>query len=90
MTAPYLEQKLDELVANNDFCALRRGRGFMQGLVCKGPVKGVIAEAMDKGLILINAGADIIRILPPLIITEKEIDEMAEILGAALSKASDQ
>jgi len=42
---------------------------------------------MDNGLILINAGSDIIRILPPLVTTEKEIDEMAVILGAALAKA---
>ena len=86
-TAPYLEKKLDELVAKYDFCLERRGRGFMQGLVCRGPVKGVIADAMDHGLILINAGADIIRILPPLVITEREIDEMISILGPALAKA---
>ena len=85
-TAPYLEKKLDEMVAKYDYCLLRRGRGFMQGLVCKGPVKEVLADAMDNGLILINAGADIIRILPPLVITEKEIDEMVQILGQALAK----
>jgi acetylornithine/N-succinyldiaminopimelate aminotransferase len=83
-TAPYLEKKLDELVSKYDFCELRRGRGFMQGIVCRGPVKGVIARAMDQGLILINAGSDIIRILPPLVITEKEIDEMAAVLGRAI------
>ena len=84
-TAPYLEKKLDELVARHDHCILRRGRGFMQGIVCKGPVKDIIAKAMDNGLILINAGSDIIRILPPLIITEKEIDEMISILDDAFS-----
>jgi len=84
-TAPYLEKKLDELVARHDHCILRRGRGFMQGIVCKGPVKDIIAKAMDNGLILINAGSDIIRILPPLIITEKEIDEMVSILDNAFS-----
>ena len=86
-TAPYLEKKLNELVAKYDFCLERRGRGFMQGLVCRGPVKGVIADAMEHGLILINAGADIIRILPPLVITEREIDEMISILEPALAKA---
>ena len=85
-TAPYLEKKLDELVAKYDFCELRRGRGFMQGVVCRGPVKDVIAKAMDRGLILINAGSDIIRILPPLIVTEKDIDEMVSILGQAISE----
>ena len=84
-TAPYLEKKLDELVARHDHCILRRGRGFMQGIVCKGTVKDIIAKAMDNGLILINAGSDIIRILPPLIITEKEIDEMVSILDDAFS-----
>ena len=84
-TAPYLEKKLDELVARHDHCILRRGCGFMQGIVCKGPVKDIIAKAMDNGLILINAGSDIIRILPPLIITEKEIDEMISILDDAFS-----
>ena len=84
-TAPYLEKKLDELVARHDHCILRRGCGFMQGIVCKGPVKDIIAKAMDNGLILINAGSDIIRILPPLIITEKEIDEMVSILDDAFS-----
>ena len=86
-TAPYLEKKLDELVAKYDFCVERRGRGFMQGIVCKGPVKGVIADAMDRGLILINAGANIIRVLPPLVITEKEIDEMIAIIEPAIAAA---
>ncbi len=86
-TAPYLEQKLDELVAKYDFCIERRGRGFMQGLVCRGPVKGVIADAMERGLILINAGADIIRVLPPLVVTEKEIDEMIAILEPVIAAA---
>ena len=86
-TAPYLEEKLDELVRANDFCLERRGRGFMQGIVCRGPVKGVIADAMEHGLILINAGSDIIRILPPLVVSRKEIDEMCEILGKALAAA---
>ena len=59
----------------------------MQGLVCRGPVKGVIADAMERGLILINAGADIIRVLPPLVVTEKEIDEMIAILEPVIAAA---
>jgi len=39
---------------------------------------------MENGLILINAGPNILRFVPPLIVTEKEIDEMAEILSAAI------
>jgi len=78
--APYLEKKLDELVDKFDFITERRGTGLMQGLVLNGPVAPYIQKAMDKGLILINAGADIIRFVPPLVISEKNVDDMIGIL----------
>lgn len=81
---PYLEQRLDELVAKYDFIETRRGSGLIQGLVCKEAVGAVINKAMEKGLILINAGATIIRLVPPLIITQENVDEMIELLDAAL------
>ena len=43
--APYLEQKLDELVEKYDFLITRRGKGLMQGVVCKLPV-GKVAAAV--------------------------------------------
>ena len=58
----------------------------MQGLVCEGAVGSVIQKALDKGLILINAGASIIRLVPPLIITRENIDEMIRILDASLAE----
>ncbi len=56
----------------------------MQGLVCKGPVGDIISKALDNGLILINAGAEIIRLVPPLIITKENVDEMVAILEMCL------
>ena len=56
--APYLEQKLDELVEKYDFLITRRGKGLMQGVVCKLPVGKVAAAALEQGLIVITAGAD--------------------------------
>ena len=82
---PYLEQKLDELVASHDCLATRRGKGFMQGLVVTGkPVGQVVKKALDNGLIVMSAGADVIRLVPPLVIEKSDIDEMAEKLGKAL------
>ncbi len=78
--APYLEKKLDELVDKFDFITERRGTGLMQGLVLSGPAAPYIQKAMDKGLILINAGANIIRFVPPLVIDEKNVDDMIGIL----------
>lgn len=84
---PYLEQRLDELVAKYDFIETRRGSGLLQGLVCKDAVGTVINKAMEKGLILINAGASIIRLVPPLIITQENVDEMIALLDAALAES---
>ncbi len=82
---PYLEEKLDALAEKYDFIETRRGSGLMQGLECKGAVGDVIAKAMEKGLILINAGVSIIRLVPPLIITKENIDDMIQLLDAALA-----
>mgnify|MGYP002853712928 FL=1 len=84
LQAPYLEKRLDELTDKYDFIITRRGAGLMQGLVFDRPVGDIIAEAMNKGLILINAGTDIIRFVPPLIITKEDIDQMIDILDSCL------
>ena len=83
-TAPYLEKRLDELCAKHDCIITRRGAGFMQGLVFDKPVSDVINKALEKGLILINAGTNIIRFVPPLVITKDDIDKMVEILDSCI------
>ncbi len=83
-TAPYLEKRLDELCAKHDCVTTRRGVGFMQGLVFDKPVGDVINKALEKGLILINAGTNIIRFVPPLVITKENIDEMVAILDSCI------
>lgn len=82
--APYLEQKLDELVEKYDFLVTRRGKGLMQGVVCKLPVGKVAAAALQQGLIVITAGADVLRFVPPLVIEKQHVDEMIEKLEKAL------
>lgn len=82
--APYLEKRLDELKDKYEFIVDRRGMGFMQGLVFDRPVSEVIGKALEKGLILINAGSDIIRFVPPLVITKENVDDMISILDSCL------
>ena len=85
-TAPYLTQTLDRLASQYSCITEHRGVGFMQGLVFDRPVGPIIRGAMDNGLILINAGANIIRFVPALVTEKEHIDEMAEILGAAIAR----
>lgn len=82
----YLWKKLDEVAAAYPGIKEHRGRGLMQGLVFDKPVNPIINTALSKGLILINAGSDIIRFVPSLIITEEDIDKMTEILKAAIEE----
>ena len=84
--APYLEKRLDELVEKYDFLKARRGMGLMQGIVCEKPVGQVSAKALEEGLILITAGSDVLRIVPPLIIEKEHVDEMVEKLEKAFLK----
>ena len=83
----YLEEQLEQIVSEFDCVQTRRGIGLMQGLVFDKPVGPVIAKAMEKGLILISAGADVIRFLPPLIITKEDVDTMTAILREAIKEA---
>ena len=78
---PYFEEKLDGLVEKYDFFTQRRGKGLMQGLVVEGrPVGEIVAKALENGLVVISAGSDVLRFVPPLIITKEQIDEMVEKL----------
>ena len=76
----YLEQKLDALVEKYDFLTERRGMGLIQGLVCERPVGAVATEALKEGLIIISAGTNVIRLVPPLVIEKEHVDEMIEKL----------
>ena len=86
----YLEARLDDLAARYDRIRERRGCGLLQGLACNGPVAELIGKALDKGLILINAGQEVIRFIPPLIIERAHVDEMTGILEACLEECGKQ
>ncbi len=80
----YLEKRLNELAAEFSCVETRRGAGLMQGLVFGCSVGDIITEAMERGLVLINAGTDIIRFVPSLVITEENVDDMITILRESI------
>lgn len=79
-TGAYLYEKLEEITARHDCIKAHRGVGLMQGLECDCPVGDIINRAVEKGLLLINAGTNIIRFIPPLIVSKQDIDDMTAIL----------
>ena len=85
-TGAYLYEKLDALAAKYDCIKAHRGVGLMQGLECGGPVGEIINRAVEKGLLLINAGTTVIRFIPPLIASKQDVDDMTVILDECFSE----
>jgi acetylornithine/N-succinyldiaminopimelate aminotransferase len=85
-TGAYLYEKLDALTAKYDQIRAHRGIGLMQGLECDMPVNDIIHRAIEKGLLLINAGTNIIRFIPPLIVSKADVDKMIEIVDACFAE----
>ncbi len=83
-----LQNALNTLKEKYDFITEVRGVGLLLGIELTIPVKEIITECMDQGLLLINAGENIIRFVPPLIIDEDDITQCITILDTALSKIS--
>ena len=81
----YLWEKLDRLADKYDCITAHRGRGLIQGLEFDRPVAPVVTNALlEQKLVLISAGAQIIRFVPPLVISREDVDEMACRLEAAI------
>ena len=86
----YLESCLDKVAEEFDCVETRRGVGLMQGLVMNRPVGDIITKAMDKGLVLINAGTNIIRFVPPLVIDKQNVDDMIVILRESIREEGER
>lgn len=83
----YLYEKLENIAGECPHVIAHRGLGLIQGLEFDVPVAPIISNALETGLVLINAGANIIRFVPPLVVTTKNVDDMIDILKESMSKA---
>lgn len=81
----YLSDKLEELKSQNPLVVDHRGIGLIQGIELSVSPSEVIKKALDEGLILFSAGANVVRFVPPLVITKSDVDEMIEKLSKALN-----
>lgn len=77
----YLWDKLEVLKSKHDCIVDHRGVGLIQGLEFKDNPKEIVNKALEKGLVLIAAGNNTIRFVPPLVIKEADVDEMVVLLS---------
>jgi acetylornithine/N-succinyldiaminopimelate aminotransferase len=81
----YLDETLQDFAQNHaDRVLAVRGRGLMRGLQITGSAAAVRAAGHDVGLLVATAGEDVVRLLPPLIITPQHVDEAMAKLAQAL------
>lgn len=83
----YLTKKLMELKEQFSLVVDVRGMGLIQGMELSVPASAIVSDCIAHGLLLVGAGANVIRFVPALIVTEKEIDRAMEILAEALQRA---
>ncbi len=84
------KQKLAQLVdENSDIFELVRGDGLMMGLKCKVPAISVVSELIQQKMLAVGAGDNVLRLLPPLIIGEEEMNEACESLSKACAVLRD-
>jgi predicted acetylornithine/succinylornithine family transaminase len=80
----YLAKKLHGVVAESPLLVGLRGKGLMWGLLSEIPAAEIVTEARNHGLIILVAGEKVVRLLPPLTITQTELDLLAERLRETL------
>lgn len=82
----YLYEALEQMAAKYDCIKDHRGIGLMQGLEFQDGVAPIVKKALERGLVIISAGANIIRFVPPLVIEKEHVDEMVSILSAVIEE----
>lgn len=80
----YLMERLSEI--NSPLIKAIRGRGLMVAVELTVDTSSIIEKGYQNGLILVNAGTNVIRLVPPLIVQKEHVDELIEKLTAILSE----
>jgi acetylornithine/N-succinyldiaminopimelate aminotransferase len=82
----YLLAQLEEKLRGLPNVDQIRGKGLLIGILCTGPVAELIAELHSRGLLVVPAGPNVIRLLPNLLVTHEEIDQAVSLIAAVLTE----
>ncbi len=86
----YFKTQLEGLMAKHKIIKEVRGLGLMLGMELRYDVYGVIMKALNKGVLVIDAGRTVVRMLPPLVITKEQIDKAIKVLDEALGEEQNE
>jgi len=86
----YFKSQLEEVASRHKIVKEVRGLGLMLGMELRYDVYGVILKILSKGVLVIDAGRTVIRLLPPLIINKEQIDKVVKVLDEALGEEENE
>lgn len=80
----YFKGKLEELQAKYNIVKEVRGLGLMLGMEFRYDVRNIIMRTMEEGVLILNAGRNVLRFLPPLVIERKQVDRTIHVLDEVI------
>ena len=83
----YFLAKLQEALEELEFVKEVRGLGLLVGIECHGDIANLLPAIHEKGLLVLSAGPNVIRLLPPLIVTKEQLDQAVQIVKQTMQKA---
>ena len=82
----YFKGKLEELQAKYNIVKEVRGLGLMLGMELRYDVRNIILKTMNRGVLILEAGRNVLRFLPPLVIEKEQIDKAIGVLDAVIGE----
>ncbi len=86
----YFKEKLEDLQSKHKIVREVRGLGLMLGVEIRFDVLNIILKSMDKGILILDAGRNVLRFLPPLVIEKEHIDRVIDILGMVMREEENE
>jgi acetylornithine/LysW-gamma-L-lysine aminotransferase len=86
----YFKTKLEALQAKYKIVKEVRGLGLMLGMELRYDVHNIILKTMDKGVLILDAGRNVLRFLPPLVIEKEQIDKAVAVLDAVIGEEENE
>jgi acetylornithine/LysW-gamma-L-lysine aminotransferase len=86
----YFKAKLEELQAKYKIVKEVRGLGLMLGVELRFDVRNIILKTMDKGVLILDAGRNVLRFLPPLVIEKEQIDKAVSVLDEVIGEEENE
>ncbi|EZP78794.1 acetylornithine aminotransferase [Parageobacillus genomosp. 1] len=83
----YFLAKLQEALGELEFVKEVRGLGLLVGIECHGEIAHLLPAIHEKGLLVLSAGPNVVRLLPPLIVTKEQLDQAVQIVKQTMQKA---